>query len=156
YLFVNRAHLRLHSMDRAEMVGKKATDLYPPEVVEKLLANDRRILASGTSLQFEEVVSTADGERFYLSLKFPLRDPDGNIYAVCGISTDITERKQALEHLRQEQNFLRGLLRAHERDRQLMAYEIHDGLVQDITAALWHLESLNQAVRRLSDKDAAT
>jgi signal transduction histidine kinase len=34
------------------------------------------------------------------------------------------------------------MLLAHERDRQLMAYEIHDGLVQDITAALMHLESV--------------
>ena len=32
-------------------------------------------------------------------------------------------------------------LELHERDRQLVAYEIHDGIVQLVTAALMHLES---------------
>jgi signal transduction histidine kinase len=58
--------------------------------------------------------------------------------------------------LLQEQNFLRGLLKAHERDRQLMAYEIHDGLVQDMTAGVWHLESLSQAIRNLNKQDSET
>jgi signal transduction histidine kinase len=34
------------------------------------------------------------------------------------------------------------LLRSHERERQLIAYEIHDGLVQDVTGAQMHLEAL--------------
>jgi signal transduction histidine kinase len=84
-----------------------------------------------------------------LTVKFPFRDHDDVVRGVCGISTDITERKQAEERLLQEQNFLRGLLKVHERDRQLMAYEIHDGLVQDMTAALWHLESMGDSIGKL-------
>ena len=49
----------------------------------------------------------------YQSVKLPLRDQSGEIYAMCGISNDITERKQAEERLRQEQDFLRRLIRAH-------------------------------------------
>ncbi|MFH1920061.1 MAG: histidine kinase, partial [Planctomycetota bacterium] len=33
------------------------------------------------------------------------------------------------------------LLGAYERDRQLIAYEIHDGLVQDALGAQMHLEA---------------
>ncbi|CAG0995013.1 partial putative signaling protein, partial [Methylophilaceae bacterium] len=36
----------------------------------------------------------------YLSVKLPLRHEDGSIYALCGISTDITERKDIEEHMR--------------------------------------------------------
>jgi len=45
--------------------------------------------------QFEERIVTVDGPRDFISVKFPLRDESGRVYAICGISTDITARKQA-------------------------------------------------------------
>jgi signal transduction histidine kinase len=55
---------------------------------------------------------------------------------------DNTDRKQAEEQLRSEQRFLKQLIYAHERDRKLTAYEIHDGMLQYVSGALLHLESL--------------
>jgi signal transduction histidine kinase len=52
------------------------------------------------------------------------------------------ERQPPEERLRSEQHFLRQLLHAHERDRKLTAYEIHDGLLQYVSGALLHLETL--------------
>ena len=46
----------------------------------------------GRKLQFEEVATQDDGLHRYLSLKFPLRNELGSIYAVAGISTDVTEQ----------------------------------------------------------------
>jgi len=46
------------------------------------------------------------------------------------------------EELREEHAFLKQMLRFHERDRQLIAYELHDGLVQDVTAAQMLLDYL--------------
>ncbi len=43
----------------------------------------------------------SDGRHTYLSIKFALRDAKGAPYAVCGVSTDITDRKRAEEILRQ-------------------------------------------------------
>jgi len=60
----------------------------------------------------------------------------------CGISVEIAERKVAEEQLRSEQRFLKQLIHAHERDRKLTAYEIHDGLLQYVSGALLHLETL--------------
>jgi signal transduction histidine kinase len=45
------------------------------------------------------------------------------------------------QRLRREQAFLRRTLEQHEHHRQLMAYEIHDGLAQYITGALMQLEA---------------
>jgi signal transduction histidine kinase len=72
----------------------------------------------------------------------PLVDRNGAPRGGVAVFRDITEKKRAQEALASQQKFLEQLLESHERDRQLMAYEIHDGLVQDITGALMHLESI--------------
>lgn len=54
---------------------------------------------------------------------------------------DVTARHEAEEALRNERNLLIRLLDLNQRDRQLIAYEIHDGIVQDITAASMFIEA---------------
>jgi signal transduction histidine kinase len=50
----------------------------------------------GGPVECEEVLpGGADGPRAFFSVKFPLRRADGTIVATCGISTDITRRRQA-------------------------------------------------------------
>ncbi|MBW4442703.1 MAG: PAS domain S-box protein [Plectolyngbya sp. WJT66-NPBG17] len=92
---VNRQFETLFHLDKAEIIGKRNRDLFEPELADIFDANDRAVLATGTAMQWEEVVPQEDGLHTYLSLKFPLLTPERVPYAVCGISTDITERKQA-------------------------------------------------------------
>jgi signal transduction histidine kinase len=73
------------------------------------------------------------------------------LYSI-GIVENITEQKQAAEAIQTEQQLLRRIIDLHERDRQITAYEIHDGITQQITASLFHLE----AFRRLRESDAKT
>ena len=68
------------------------------------------------------------------------------------ITRDITERKRAETALRREQELLRRLLDLQERDRQLVAYEIHDGLTQDMTAALMHFEAYQHRAAKGEDQ----
>ena len=58
-------------------------------------ANDRKVLKAQAPLEMEEVALRDDGPHTYISIKFPLFDSNGIPYGVCGISTDITERKRA-------------------------------------------------------------
>ena len=60
-------------------------------------ANDRRVIEAKMPMEFEEIASLDEELHTYVSVKFPLFDSTGAIYAVCGISTDITERKQMEE-----------------------------------------------------------
>ena len=147
YLFINRSYEELLSLKSDDVRGKSDFELFDERVATEFRRHDREVLAADRALQFEEVAPHHDGLHTYVSVKFPLHDSHGKTYAVCGIATDITGRKVTEEKLRQEQEFLRGLLQAHERDRQLMAYEIHDGLVQDITGSVWQLEGVRRALR---------
>jgi PAS domain S-box-containing protein len=78
-------------------------------------SNDLRVLREQVPLQVEEAIEHPDGPHTYLSAKFPLRDAAGTPYAVCGIATDISQRKRAEHALREsEQHFRRIVDTAHD------------------------------------------
>jgi PAS domain S-box-containing protein len=101
YLLVNRGYERLHHVRREKIRGKTDLDVHPRAFAEAVRANDRQVIEAGEPIQFEEAVPSAEGERLYVAAKFLLRDRSGKPYAVCGIATDITERKRAENEIRQ-------------------------------------------------------
>ncbi len=95
FQLVNRRFETVFHQDREAIQGKTDYDLFPREMADALRANDQKVLAAGMVQESEEVVPHDDGLHTYISSKFPLRDAAGVAYAVCGVSTDITARKQA-------------------------------------------------------------
>ena len=102
YQLINRQFEELFHVTRADVAGKTDYDIFPAEAAQQFQANDRAVVAAGKPLQFEEYVPHDDGHHSYISVKFPIEGPDGAITGVCGIATDVTERKQleaAVPHL---------------------------------------------------------
>jgi PAS domain S-box-containing protein len=100
YVLVNREYERLHHVQRDQIRGKTDFDIHPHAFAELVRANDRKVIAAGEPIEFEEAVPSDEGERLYVAAKFLLRDRTGCPYAVCGIATDITERKRAESEIR--------------------------------------------------------
>ena len=92
FLIVNRHFEEMFGISRAQSPSHTSFDFFPPAVADIYAANDRLVVDSGVSMEFEEPRA---GGGMWLSLKFPLFGGDGEIYAVGGISTDITGRSQA-------------------------------------------------------------
>jgi len=109
YVFVNRRWTELFHITIGEAQGKTDFELFPEEAARQFVANDRRVRESARALEFEEEAALADGVHYYQSAKLALRNSDGGFYALCGISTDISERKRAEEALRQTNRALRVL-----------------------------------------------
>jgi PAS domain S-box-containing protein len=101
YMMGNEQFAKITGTSRRQLQGKDDYALFPAVAADRFRADDRKVLASGTYLETEEEVRLADGLHTYFTVKFPLMDDRRNIYAIAGISTDITEIKSAEAELRQ-------------------------------------------------------
>jgi PAS domain S-box-containing protein len=97
YLFVNREFERATGRDGSQVLGRTDEEVFPPEIAARFRNNDLRVLEGKQSIEFEEVADFGDGKRTFLASKFPLLDSAGVAYAVCGMATDITDRKRLEE-----------------------------------------------------------
>lgn len=97
YILINRQCELVSRRSREQILGLTDYDLFPTEIADVFCRNDRRVLENGIPVEFEETLLTGDEPHTYLALKFPLFDSTGVPYAVCGISTDISERKRVEE-----------------------------------------------------------
>ncbi|HEY0961295.1 MAG TPA: EAL domain-containing protein [Pseudomonadales bacterium] len=95
YLYANREMYDLLGVTELDMLHSTCEEFFEPEGLARVYANDARVLRSGETLQCEETVTVRSTgvAHTYLSVKLPLRRADGSIYALCGISTDITGQK---------------------------------------------------------------
>jgi PAS domain S-box-containing protein len=113
FLRVNRAHSRKFGLsDPAQLVGKSDAEFFSGEHSRQALADEREIIRTGQPLlNVEEKETWLDGTvSWVLTTKLPLRDAAGQIIGTCGLSRDITERKQAEETLAHERQLLRTLI----------------------------------------------
>ncbi len=110
YLLINRRYETLFGITSAEIVGKTDYDIFPQEIADSTTINDELVAQAGHPMEFEERVPSDGDERIYISIKFPLRRSTGEIYAVCGISTDITERTRAESELERTKQSLEQLV----------------------------------------------
>ena len=126
YLHVNKRYEDLFHVSNEQLQGKTDFDMFAHEVAQALTRNDQAVIQTGGPIEIEETVPHDDGLHAYISVKFPLRNAAGEIYAVCGISTDITERKKA----EAERESLQAQLRdSNETYRAILATS-HDGFWQ--------------------------
>jgi len=104
YLLINRQFEKLFNIRNATWRGKNDFELLPTDIAKTVRQNDLQVLNSGRPHIFEENIPHLNGEiHTYLSHKFPLFDNQGNIYALCGISSDITELKQSAALLQESE-----------------------------------------------------
>jgi len=75
-----------------ELIGRLREDFIAESTVEQFRKNDAQVIASALPGVFEEVLPQQDGDHTFLSVKFPLIDSGGQLFALGGIGIDITER----------------------------------------------------------------
>jgi diguanylate cyclase (GGDEF)-like protein/PAS domain S-box-containing protein len=103
YQYVNRKVAELFGRLPEDIQGQSDEAFFDPESARRIRDYDQRVLQQAHSLTLEEENRSRDGNllRSYLTVKQPLYDENGQVYALCGISTDFTEQKQSQEKIHQ-------------------------------------------------------
>ncbi len=97
---------------RDALIGKTSFDLHAKERAQNAWDDDQKILATGEPIiNKPEMDFYQDGSKMYvLTTKVPLRDSDGKVIGICGISKDVTALKKAEEILARENGLVNDLL----------------------------------------------
>ncbi|MDO3385271.1 EAL domain-containing protein [Gilvimarinus sp. SDUM040013] len=89
------------------LAGKSAYDIYPEELVESLKVMEAAALDNSRPYETELELQHKDGSMHtYLMVKFPLSDRNQEVFGVCTICTDVSDRKLAENALREQQSRL--------------------------------------------------
>jgi len=124
FILVNRQWRERTGLVDQEVIGKTFPEVFPQFYKELWDDNETEVLNSGISTQFEEVGKTSG--RVYLATKFLLRNPEGDVYALCNTSIDITERKKIAEALREAKENYQMLI---EKMNEGVVFEDENGLI---------------------------
>jgi two-component system CheB/CheR fusion protein len=125
YVVADESFRRIANRDPA---GLRPEQVFSLDVATMITRDDSRILTEGVTVESEETLPTPDGARTYLSVKFPMRDADGEIMGIGGIQTDVTTLKRAEAEARDA---------ASRRDRFLatLSHELRNPLAAVLNAA---------------------
>lgn len=101
YQYINQKITALTGLAPEALIGETDEKIFDEGTCQHLRHNDLKVLEYGERLVEEEQLNHAEeGEpRHFLSMKIPLRDAENEIYALCGVSMDITDNKRMHERL---------------------------------------------------------
>lgn len=164
-LFLNHT---ASGQEAEEVVGKTVYDFMVGDYHDAIRASIEVVFRTGESTTYESRTPESHGSLYFMSRIGPVRK-DGKVVAATIIATDITEHKRMEDALQQARDELeervqqrtaqlaaanarlredveerKRLLESSDRDRRLTAYEIHDGLAQQIAAAQMQFQASEQ------------
>ena len=112
YRLYNEAAAAEIGRPASEVLGHDDAAIFGPAIAGTLRANDALVVDTGGALRIEEPLFTTDGPRHKLGLKLPLRDAEGRIIGVLGISRDTLEAQQAQRALAASETHYRTVVNA--------------------------------------------
>ncbi|MBI4850508.1 MAG: PAS domain-containing protein [Acidobacteria bacterium] len=117
FLLINKQFEKMFLIARQELIGKTVYDFFPKKLADCYTDNDLQAIKEGKAIEYEEDALQNGEEHTYLAIKFPLYNPQGDVYGLAGISTDITQRKQIEKELKNTKEKLEEIVK--ERTREL-------------------------------------
>jgi two-component system, cell cycle sensor histidine kinase and response regulator CckA len=97
YLLVNRRWEQITGLRGDDVLGHTSGEVLGSRSPSQDDV-EREVIETGEVRETMATMPGLDGDEItFLVVKFPLRDAEGKVYAVCTISTDITERRRSAE-----------------------------------------------------------
>jgi len=142
FLFVNDAFARFFGQTRQQLLQSRWQPLPVPGDLSFVEQELRRMTPQEPIVVIEHRVRSGDGSlRWMQFVNRGIFDGSGALLEIQAVGRDITDRKRAESDRERQHRMLGHLLRASDHERQVIAYDIHDGLAQHLAGALMQLDA---------------
>jgi signal transduction histidine kinase len=131
--------------DAANLLGKTLADVMPPEEATPGMTTITQVIRTRQLAETEYGLWVGNERRWFSARVVPYgteEDP-----CVLWVARDISELHHAQARLLANEQLLRKLLHLQEQERKLVAYEIHDGLVQYMVGAQMSLDGIRRRLQ---------
>lgn len=142
FVVANKMVALYHDKDVKDILGKSDEDLFTPEEYEPFIKVENEILKykQPVIIPEETFVDHTGKTRFINSIKMPFYISSLDEWGILGVNLDITEVKKLQEEqtnlmLDHQNTLMQAVVDTQERERKLIAHNLHDGLGQILTAA---------------------
>ncbi len=158
FQYVSPICYKMFKVPATDLVGKLISEVYPPLLAERYMSSNQEVIGAWEAMESPQSGLRGDGsEGEFLVVKFPIRDA-GQRPLLCGMALDITERRQAMDQLRDANERLeqiateqaahlrelaRELTHAEQRERDRLYELLHDQVQPLLVAARLSLSSLS-------------
>jgi PAS domain S-box-containing protein len=93
--------------DPGQLIGKSDLDFFPPDLAQKYIADDKKVMESGKPMLsiVEQMVDAEGNETWNMTTKVPLRNSQNEVIGLVGIARDITQQildARALEEAKRQ------------------------------------------------------
>lgn len=144
FRYLNEPYMRAFALTGTD-IGKSIYDIFPSAICDGFVENNWKVWNSGKSIEtMEEGVGPAGQKQYYHIFKFPLKSDNG-MRLLGGVALDITQKVEIEAQLTEERErsrreIIQAILNAQEKERDEIAYELHENVNQMLTSSKLMLE----------------
>jgi signal transduction histidine kinase len=143
-LFLNRCAEGYDSVQAT--IGTDLLDYIPQASQELVRGRIEEVFRDGRTTGYDVTGSDPSGVEACYAVRIAPVFEDGRVVAAVTTALDMRRLSGMEASLVAERTVLRKLIETQERERQLVSYEIHDGLAQYLASALMRLEACSAAL----------
>lgn len=147
FLIINKAVADHHQLTVDDFIGRRDEDFFSDDDSASFIALEEQLLKDHIPLHKEERFTIEDDTKFMDSIKLPFYIKHKDKWGILGVSMDITTRKRLLEEktnlqLEHQKTLMRAVVDTQERERKVIAQDLHDGIGQLLSAAIINLDAV--------------
>lgn len=131
------------------VLNRPVYDFVPAESHEPLRRAIASVLETNRVAVLEVRFVRRFGESAWQLMRIGPMRLHGTIAGLVLLASDITQHKLAIQKLQAEEGLLRDLLELQDRERRMVAYEIHDGFIQEVVGARMILQGLRHSLDKV-------